>query len=841
MSDITFDEPQSTRSLAEQYLKSKQERAGGDEKTRALADMYMRQRAGEEARPDELALTLLGQDKFEGEGGGAGLRFYVNLLGDNFEEQQAAFQRLHPNGDLRAIPQMDGNLYVYRTGPREPYKKLDPGFVESLGLGFKGFMKEMGGDIADLGGSSPEIIGETALQLLLKRAPGSGKFLGDLARLAGGAMLGEAGQQFLQTAMDTQRQSLKEQARLVAGAGTESIIGTTLGAGFGSLVNMTRGRMLASKQPEAIEAVEATERLGIPRPLPTVLTDIPLLRLIGRQSQASVPSIGRYLTESERRTADALKAMIRDSDKASFIQKTATALKESQDALVDGLLKITQTTPRSLRAGGRAVQQGIEDWWKVSGRDVDNLYSVARSIEEPQFDYAPLLAKAREVEAGVAAPVVDDATIGIVGEGTKTFRVSEIEPGLQSVLDDIMRIDPNLPTVTRPDGSTVTPTQYLRELRKRVDDLTLAGPEGIREAQRRAIEVKAAIQSVLDNPVNESPQFVAAWKVANRAAAQRFRTREKMAVLGAAKSESPAKLAQALAHPGKLDDLVLLRKALGKDGGEKWARFQESFQTRLLSDPLGMKAALDAFDEPTLNMLLPPNKRFAYREAANRLDRLNEPGMRAALQNQSTLGGFIRGVMSDPLRGSQITLMNELIVEQGGKSSPLGKMMRAAVIDMIWNRSKTVAQGVERVDFNGLQTVMKDFEESGLMSFLEPGDVSRLNDIKLIQDFNRLSADAGTSIQAAEQASAVRGALFGQFSDAGFHVLENIGMGRLLTNDKVIRVFTRTSGRDRTDARVLKLLGAIATNISNDAEGQEKLGGEVLRLIGLNPEVSTGS
>lgn len=765
--------------------------------------------------PEEFAAFFVNQDDIEGESGSASTRAFINLFGDTPEEQDAAFVSLHPEGEIVRPPATD--IVLFRKNKDEKFRKLDPGFFEAMGLDLKGFVKETGADIADIAGAAPEMAGE-ALSMFASRgrAKGGGKLVGDLARLATGGMLGETGQQALQNLQETQRQSLEDQARLVGGAGVESVVGGTLGAGFGSILNLSRGRSIASAQPEALEVVDAAKRLGTKPPLPSQVSDIPFLQLLGRQSQAVVPRIKRYLVEQERRTADAVKALLRPKDQASFIQKTATAFDDATNSIVNGLTTVAGKG-RSLRKGGRAIQQGIREWWDVSGKDVDNLYSVARSIEEPRFSLDNLLETAQSIKEGTPA----------VFQAGKVRNVSETSPELIKVIDDLQSLDPNLPPVTRSDGTVVSAVDTLRELRKRVDDLTLAGPEGPRQAQANAKKLKAAIVDTLKNPTNGNVDFVNAWKVADQVANKRFAARERIAVVEAANTETPSRLASSLASPGQLDNLVVLRKIMPP---KRFGQLQESFKGQLLRDPMKMKARLDEFDAETLNVLMSKSEQGIFKQAATRLDKLNSAGVQEALAKQTEVSAFFDKTFLEPGQTVRATVLKDFVQEAGGADSPMGKSVRAALVDSIWRRSKIVERGVEKVDFNRLQGVMKEAEDAGLLGFLTKKDISTLNDAKIVQDFSRFGSDAGTSLQAASAVATMRGGGLEGFTT----LVENMTVGRLIVSPLVVRALTGAIGKQSLDTRFVKLLGALAANISVDAEQQRDLGEDVGRLIELS-------
>ncbi|MGI9435668.1 MAG: hypothetical protein ACR2Q4_12715 [Geminicoccaceae bacterium] len=775
---------------------------------------------------DDIMASFVGQESLGEATPDPGLRALLSIAGDTFEEQRLAFSQRNPQGEMVRVPAF--NEILYRNSPDEPFRKLDVGFFELMDIAIQDAAEfyanrprgdpgrrvgeEIAADVADIAGDIPEIIGETATLVAFRR-PGAG-VMEDISRMAVGAAGGEAAQQFGQTIAGTQLESIEQQRRRVAGATIESIIGGTIGAGIGGAVNTVMGRGISNVPLEGVEAIAAAERIGTLPLLPSQVSDVPIIKLLGRQSQALVSRIGRYLTEQERRTTASVRALVDPQARRQFITQTVNAVNQASKDIIDLAIQgAAITRPRSFRDAGRALQQGITEWWRATGVDVDNLYRTARSLEEPTFDATVMIDEAKALVAGVEAQTAAGGTV----------RAGEIDPALFNLAQRISQLDPATQTV-----------ESLRAFRQEIGDLTVPGIEGPRLGTQQALGLRGAINAVLRDPLNTNPAFRRAWSAADDAASRRFTTREQAAIVDITRHQSPSVLARELAKPGQLDNLAIIRQALERKSPEHWQRFTEAFRADLVSEPGNITARLDAFDRPTLNVLMTSQQQATMRAAGRQIDRLTSTGVQQARRNQTEIRNFFQNVF-DSRNTAGIDALFDIMQKRGGKDTPFGRSTRATIIDEAIRRSTVREQGVDRIDFNRLTSTLDDFEGRGVLRFLKPEEVGFLRDVQTVQDFSRLGvAGAGTSIQAAEAAASAR-----TFSGAAIMtIVENMGVGWWVTSAPGRRVLIG-AGRNRPlDMRMIRNIGAASANIVSDAERQQQLGEDfesLVRAVALIP------
>ena len=721
------------------------------------------------------------------EGLDASTRARLSFFADTPQERQGVFLEKFPQGTMTTDP-VTGEE-IFRRQPDQPFQKVDPGIAESFAGGFKSGITEIGRDIADIAGDVPSLAAESAALLATRGAGITGRAVS--TGVGGG--LGEGARQGAQTFAGTQQESFSDQADRIVGATATGALGSGAGDVVAGLTNAVRRSGALSVPEEAQEAILAAQRLDVPALLPNQATDNPIVRRLGGQAAALLPSVNRYVANQERRLRQALAGASNPSARAALINRGVAEHEQASRDIVQAAIR----RPVTARSGGRAIQQGISVWEEASRREVSSLYEAARSIEEPLFDLSALKQVAEGIKAGTPGRT----------ESGGTVRLSAIEPELERVADDILALDPSLPPVDVPGGQ-VTGTDQLRELAKRLHDMTLAGPEGKREPQFIAGRLFGAIKDTLNNPVGGSPEFVNAWQAANKAAARRFGTREKLAIVNAARSETPSQLAARLAHPGQVDNLAVLRKVVPE---EKWVKFRESFKTTLLDGDLTEN--IGRFDEPTLNTLLSKPEQDLFRDTGRKLDRLKAINFDAAAEADQTAASFVDdiiGTNSIP----KAAALSDLVKSSGGRDSPMGRSVRSGILDSVLRDvSRLGDEGRQAVSANALQAAVDNLRATGLDRLLKPQEMQLLNDARLVQSFLRRGADAGTSLQAASAVAGLRD-LSGKALDT---LLENFSIGRVLTSNFGRQLLTGV-GQKPKERLVLRLLALTATDLANSAE-----------------------
>jgi len=767
-------------------------------------------------------------------------RFALGVLGNTFEEQVATFRLIHPDGQLQRVPTT--GMYVFRETSEQPFRRLDPTFWK--GLSGTDIGKEIMGDVLDMGDDAFEILGEAAFLSIFKR-PGFNKVITTrLGRLGFGAAFGTSVQEATQLVAGTQRQPFASFAALAALEGSASIVGGTLGIGASKAIEAVRGsRGIANITERGRKALVAGRRLGTLPPIPAQVADLPILQFLAKQSAVHVGRLQQYIRKQREQIQQRLKSIVDPIARRRFRARTEQALDQAETDIVEAVRKNLQigTKPKDARQTFRALTQLFEGWWDTSRRDVDTLFDVARQIEEPTFNASPILRAAIEVEAsaiGRSAPKQKPTgLLGAAGEPlTREVKGDivrrQISPELQGIINRIKGLDPAVAPVTDPaTGITTSAVDQLRNIRSDLADLTIPGAKGARLPEAQATKLRRSIDEVLEDPTNTNPQFLAAWKAANKRAARRFNIREQAAVMElAAKKIPPEEFVQSLVKPGSSEKLIQLRKVLGPKGFD---RIRDFAKAEIIKDPATFAAKLKALDPTTKRILFPGTNRKVLFDAAGKLEALGKTNLRSMLAKQSSVESFIDEVVGQN-NTAAIAALNDLVTRVGGRGSALGKSTRAAVLDSIFRKVQAEDRIGPKVDPARLKSIMDDFRKKGLTKFLEIADVRKLLALRDLTQVADISIDAGTALIGAQTAATGARGVTDAAARTRFiaTMLRMVGVGRMMTTDRGQRILTGKGQKVIVNTELFQMIGGFAGTLLSDfdVEGGKKQENEFARF-----------
>jgi hypothetical protein len=715
--------------------------------------------------------------------GGADLSTRADIaLSDTFEEKRKKFQAKYPQGDFRLIevpsevPGGGNYELVYRRSPTEPYGKFDPANPEL-------------GDIADMAGAIPEIVGET---IAAYRSRGL-TLPQQLRRLFFGAGIGELSQQATEEARGYQLED-PGQAYLSRPAqeGVTSMAGGLASTALTGPVNVARGAGSFRHLPGAQEAVRAGRQLGLPELLPTQTVDNPVLRLMGRQSQATAPNIGRVIREQHMASERVASGLF---DKASLGQ-AGVNLEALEKNARQQVLNAARLVPTHTSVGGLAIQQGLGEWDKLAKAEVDGLYAQARAIQQPAFDITEAQKTAAKIKAGTQAELAQGGTTNVSGDLT---------PELAALADQIQAL--------KPDAQGV---EQLIELERRARDMAQP-PMGqpMRKEHALAQELAGSIRTILDNPANPDPNFVAAWKKARSAAHQRFQTWDQIkATVSAVNREfQPAALAESLFQPGNYDTIRFVKNTLESRGlGSRWETLQDAYKTKLLHDPETALETVNRLDPETRKLLVSDVDLKDLQMMDEGLRAIRSTGVKAAMERQSQNALLVQDLVArEDSRG-----VANLLRMTGGANTPAGRSMRAGIIDMLVSKArKPMEGGGWMIDQQLLMSEMAKLDRVGAGKFLQANDRLALDNLVRYLRMVPSKADPGTSIQAAETVAGMRGLQIRAFHN----LMEMSGVGRFVTSPTG-RLLLSGAARPRITPMSARVFGGVLASVAQEM-GQE--------------------
>ncbi|MES0339845.1 MAG: hypothetical protein ABUK15_07300 [Anaerolineales bacterium] len=790
-------------------LKAKQEKAlpiiadpSKDMNTRLREKQKLREQGINVRDPKESDISqrkaFLAQDIGQGTLGsqsvGAGVRFDLGLS-DTFEEKKAKFLDKFPEGQFvesfeppKATGQVvepgrGGSTILFQRHPDESFAELDPGALDK---------SEILADFADLSGEIPA----AAMELIFTRG---GKLVKQLLGIAAGNVTGDALKEAVEGVRGYRKETIGEFAKRTTERAAVAVVGGGATVVVSGPINAIRGAPALAVARGAGVAQRAAKKLGVPGLLPSQIARSPIIRKIGGQASATIKTIGDYVSRQQSALVRSFSGL-READLAKVLRGE---LENLHDAAGKQIIAAAKIRPRSLSETGGRIQQGIAEYDELATTLVGTAYKDARTTGTPEFDLTSMKSVAQQMKAGIRG----------VDESGKEIVLSGVDKELDDILQKVIDLDPSLPPTQMPDGTIVDGTDQLRALRSQLWDMKTPPPGEIaRQSQKEASRMFGALTNTLKKPTNADPVFLAKWEKANKLASGRFDVMEKLMVINASRSETPAMLASKLSKPDQVDNLRVLQEIMPPS---KYREFQEGAKAEFISprNVDGLTKRLDSFDQSTLDVLLTKADQKEMRNIGQQIDNLNRADIKGALERQTS----VSGVLDDLVDSGNTPRIRQLIEDVGtSPDAPINRSIRAGLMERVWKKSVKVIEGNPTLDKKALAAEMKALRESGALKFLSFKDIRMLKKIDRVLEFVPQAADTGTSIQAAEAAAGIRGLS----SSAFMTVLEHIGTGRLLTSSTFQRI-ALGSGRKPFEFSKLRVMGAVLAQVNRDLEGEK--------------------
>jgi len=663
--------------------------------------------------------------------------------GDNLKEKRLRVKKFFPEGDVRVLGAslatgLEDDALFFRESPQSQWKLLEP----------------PGTDFTDIGEliapSAESLAAEGAIALATAPVTGGLSIPAVVGRQALGAFAGEAVEQGIQSLTGTQAQTTGEILLEPTIEGAASALGGFAMSPLVAAKNIAGGRGALQIGEEGLDVMNAAHRIDpklSDKLTPGLLTDNPALQLQERQSAALLPGLQRRYRELVKMLDSAVKGNVEPTAFANITQRVTESFKNLSDTFIRRIGR--KASPAS--EGGKALQQGIEEYDLAARKIVDDLYESARQVEEPEFDLAALVNLSRDLKAG-AKGTLDPEVRSLLGQIDSLAKRSKT-PSDPVILESLgLKHEPPLKPggpIRLSDGSFVSIGDQLRNVRTGAFS-TKNIPPGEVASQKtgQANDLFKAINEALDNPTNPNPAFKAAWKKAASSARTRFETLDQAAVIKVAKSQNPAELVGQFARPGQVGNLQTIRNTV--DPG-RWKEFTDAFVADVFDDPAQAAAKLKAFDQESLDVLIPRSEQAVLKNIGKELGRITDVGVEQIAERQIRNKNFIGEVVeqANPRRTSTIMrAANET------NNKAMRDSLRAGIFDWTWDG--IVKQG-KKLEINQplLKSRIEQLKKSGMFGFLPARDQLLLADAEVVARSFRRVIDAGTSIQAAEAAKGI--------------------------------------------------------------------------------------
>ena len=524
--------------------------------------------------------------------------------------------------------------------------------------------------------------------------------------------------------------------------------------------------------------------------LPGQASEVGLVRLIGRQAQATFHQITDYVRLQNSQARARLRGALRSGTKRGELRRL---VKEELDQSFVNILAFTRSalahTPTNKAQAISIMQEGVEKWWKASGDDVKELYRIAHAgvPEGVGYDWARAHQKISDIETRAVALVENTTEVPIraangkvlVGENgeplmrevteSELVQLREFETGFKNIMEKIKAVTELKPTpVTLADGTEVirSPETQILELTKDLYDLTIPDFGGPRLNQALAKELRGELLDILENPTGVPEGAMRPFREAAEAAKNRFRTREQIVVEqitspGGRAANQPRKMARSLMQRDSADELFSLKAAMPE---AEYNAIRDAYIEELLSEagknPTFLKQHINAMDAETFNELIPrPGDRRVLQEAADAMAGLSQSGIKKAIDEQTRWLGFFNQLLGDQQSTATIDQVHALVAQAGGLDSELAQSIQASIGEAMWQRVKSMSRQETQdvISAGQLRTVISDFQQKGIWDFLTPLQKRTLSRVETYMNYiKRSGLDTSSTLVAGLEGAELR-------------------------------------------------------------------------------------
>jgi len=698
---------------------------------------------------DRQLAEVFGQSEF----GPSDVNFSTRMRvssGDNFAERKNIFNNIFPEGDFQRVP--GSGEEVFRRDPSESFRRFNP----------------KGADMTDLaemtGQAGAPILGEVAINLpFLFAGPAGG--LAVAGRTMVGAMGGEAAKQGFQSLTGTQEQDVGTAFGTETGIeGAMSLGGSAAGTIATKVFDGIRGAGALSLKPGAREAIQTSQRLGVPAPLPGQTVRSRVIERLQGQSGQTTPVIQESIDRTNTSLSGALEdlASLSAGERQNAVSSISSSLDSARTQLVN---TVSSGRNRTKEEFGQIVQNVRTQYAKDSQAGVNEAYNFARSFEEPSFNPSNLQETASDIASQTRVTVRSpegDAAQEVIPDGLDEVR---------TIADQIKRADPESVGI-----------EQLNAWERQLFDLSQPSVPGgpVKEVNKKARDLRNAVRETFDNPDSENLQFTRAWRKARTAAAKRFETLEDSFSMEIAKSDRPSLIVDRLMSPERFtnEDVNLVRRMTSE---EQFKNIQGAFVERLVLDPDKITSTLKSYDDEALQRMVSPKQLEELKSLGNRMDNLNKLNIQRAASRQDQFTPFIKDLVASDQQTARITALREFVEENGGLDGNIGRVIRGGLIEELANRATQNIQRGEgsQIASRALNKSLQDFSDRGLTQFFNRTELDNLREILRLSEFTDVGGEGVAGLIGAQT---TQQAFQGKFQ-ALLNLVRNFGLGNLLVSD----------------------------------------------------------
>lgn len=801
-----------------------------------------------------------------------------------FADRQAYFKKHYPDGKYSRIPTGGGKYTeVYSITPEGDVFNVDP-------TGFS----DISNELASLSGN-----------LLNFTTAGSvaGSFLSPVLGTAGGAALGNLiDQAILDETSMTQAELLEKlnyrdavTIGLIDGLITKFL--PVAGGKFRQAFTGDQGGSILAKKssgPQALEAQQAAERLGLPLLSAAQLaTDNKLIQAAFTQTAGTSSIPGRLLNNQQRALYEKLQQKAATNFESFTAEELSTYTKLQQDELAEQVYKILATKfggtlpeGMTLEAIERSIRDSAGKLQTSHNELIDQAYQKAfntAGADKVVFDLSPLKDIARSIQLGTQIRTVpkrtDKAGRAIDAKGklipTPTTRAQgELSGELQSITNALINIiEPNVSKlVVKDQGKKVSfdALSQLKGLRDRASKLMNDQTDS--KSAKLLID---AIDDILENPIGGGKDFLKFYDEAKDLVKLKADTlnASNIASMFSRKSDvMPNELAEKFWNGTftSRDWDYFTKMAKGAAGNKPEGKLaaqqliadvQDGFITWLYQNPAltqqRIRQVMESDNDLFAKIVPDAGDRKALENIARQSSWLQSDGVNAAMNRRMTVGERALTSINEMTEAEIIQFINK----NGGINGQTADDMRKAIFKNILDANSTFdKQGLNMVrpgplaeDFTKLTNFSGDYSKfkplfqpatlKGDIPSYKEGNNPYLQHLKDNQIYSAFLAgfqiDAGGQIQAASAVSSLA-----RLELAGYRtIFTNNVMASIFANPPSVAQLTKIHGGGKTGLQkfwnkrrsnvIANILGQLGDSFSKDVETPK----EEVERTGQPPEM----
>ena len=421
---------------------------------------------------------------------------------------------------------------------------------------------------------------------------------------------------------------------------------------------------------------------------------------------------------------------------------------------------------------------------------------------------------------------------------------------IQNIAESIRNIEGDGGVIQLPEGAgggSVDIFDFLLDARNQLMEIRFSPIGQATRSQRKAAnDLLLSIDKTLKNPSNADSAWGKAYTNVMNLQDEQIKIMNLPLVIAANNDGNYAQLLKGYVLPQHTKKDIDLIFSVLDDKGK--IAFKQGFVNQFIGNTDKVKnlyKTFDEFDKETAEYVLGTSTYRSIEQIANFSRKMADSNIDKILDTQVRFGRAIDDFMSNNnTKGinDALEFIANYSVKEGDKTltgfnTPLGKSFHDGIINRLFDKSTSKDKGKLVLNLSKYRSFIDELKDTGIYDTFDKKTQKLLEDTDLVKDFLVAGGDAGTSLEAAELASTIKGAASGQvpLSSIINPILQIVGFGKLFTTAGG-RAFLLGTGKEQLKpSSVARVITAVtATLATPDDKGISDLS----FLLNILPGVS---